>query len=75
MTQDVENRRIANAATETEEHGEIEVTSEMTEAGMWQYSSRWLGLCDADDDVAREMLSAAYRAMYRLRPRCRGEDL
>jgi hypothetical protein len=47
---------------------EIEITPEMIEAGMEEYGGRWLGLRDADDDVAREMLRSAYAAMYRLRP-------
>jgi hypothetical protein len=53
-----------NAATEPDE---FEVTRPMIEAGMVEYASRWRGLRDADDDVTREMLSAAYRAMLRLR--------
>lgn len=44
---------------------EIEVTPEMIEAGMWEYDSRWRGLRDADDDAAREMLTAAFRSMRR----------
>lgn len=44
---------------------EIEVTPEMIEAGMSEYNKRWCGLADADDDVAREMLMAAYLAMRR----------
>ena len=47
---------------------EIEVTPEMLEAGMHEYDTRWRSLRDADDDVAREMLLEAYRAMFRLRP-------
>lgn len=47
---------------------EIEVTPEMIEAGMREYGARWLGLRDADDDIAREMLTAAYRAMFRSQP-------
>jgi hypothetical protein len=42
----------------------IEITPEMMSAGMHEYSIRWPDLCDADDDAAREMLIAAYRAMY-----------
>jgi hypothetical protein len=44
--------------------GEIEITPGMIEAGMREYSGRWLGLRDADDEVARQMLAAAYKAMY-----------
>jgi hypothetical protein len=33
MTQNVEMPRIANATTEPEEHGEIEITEEMIESG------------------------------------------
>lgn len=47
---------------------EIEVTPAMIAAGMEEYSGRWLGLRDADDRVAAEMLAEAYRAMFRLRP-------
>lgn len=47
------------------ETDEIEVTPEMIEAGMEEYSTRWMGLSDADDAVAEEMLAAAYRAMTR----------
>jgi hypothetical protein len=54
------------------ESDEIEVTPEMIDAGMLEYDSRWLGLCDADDDIAREMLTAAYKSMYRLMPRSDG---
>ncbi len=43
---------------------EIEVTPEMVEAGMEEYSARWLGLRDADSNVAAEMLRAAFLAMY-----------
>jgi hypothetical protein len=43
----------------------IEITPEMIEAGMEEYGSHWTGLRDADDDVAREMLVAAFLAMYR----------
>jgi hypothetical protein len=31
---------------------EISIISEMVVAGMREYSSRWLGLRDADDEVA-----------------------
>jgi hypothetical protein len=48
----------------------IEITVEMIEAGLVEYGSRWLGLRDADDTVAREMLRAAFIRMYRLRPPC-----
>lgn len=44
---------------------EIVVTEEMIEAGMKEYSGSWLGLRDADDEVAREMLKDAFLAMYR----------
>lgn len=47
---------------------EIEITPEMIEAGMIEYNRRWCGLADADDDVAREMVRAAYLAMRRLLP-------
>jgi hypothetical protein len=47
---------------------EIEITSEMVEAGMIEYNRCWCGLADADDDVARGMLTAAYQAMRRLQP-------
>jgi hypothetical protein len=57
---------IANAAAELEP--KVEITAEMVEAGMREYGARWRGLRDADDDVAREMLRAAYSAMYELRP-------
>jgi hypothetical protein len=48
---------------------EIEITPKMVEAGMDEYAARWCGLRDADDDVAREMITAAFRAMYRLLPK------
>jgi hypothetical protein len=38
------------------------------DAGRHEYFCRWLGLRDAEDDVAREMIFAVYRAMYRIRP-------
>ena len=56
--------RIADAATQPNEHEEIEITQEMIEAGMKEYAGRWPDLRDADDDVAREMLRAAFSAMY-----------
>jgi hypothetical protein len=59
--------RIADAATELDEH-DIEITPEMIEAGMREYSFRWCGLRDADDEVAREMVAEVYRSMYLLRP-------
>ena len=43
---------------------EIKVTREMIEAGMYEYGGRWCGLRDADDDVAGEMLKAAFLAMF-----------
>jgi hypothetical protein len=33
---------------------------------MIEYNARWGGLRDADDDVARDMLKAAFLAMSRL---------
>jgi hypothetical protein len=47
---------------------EIDITPAMIEAGMKEYSSRWCGLRDADDDVAREMLASAYVSMMRAKP-------
>ena len=44
------------------------VTPEMIDAGMREYNARWRGLRDADDDVAREMLIAAFMAMEAVRP-------
>ena len=52
----------------TEPTDKIEITPQMIEAGMHEYSTRWIGLRDADDEIAKEMLAAAYRAMFRLRP-------
>jgi hypothetical protein len=49
--------RIANATTELEEHGEIEVTPEMIRAGM-----RELALCESGDAPA-STVEAIYRAM------------
>src|SRR6266478_5302857 len=72
MTHDVDKGRIANATTTPDEHEEIEITPEMIDVGMREYAGRWCGLRDAEDDVAREMLAAAYAAMYRLRPRSSG---
>jgi len=46
---------------------EIEITPRMIEVGMHEYATRWIGLRDADDEIAKEMLAAAYRAMFRLR--------
>lgn len=60
---------IANAEPEAEP--EVEVTPEMVEAGMVEYGARWRGLRDADDDVAREMLVAAFTSMLRLQPQPR----
>jgi hypothetical protein len=48
-------------------HNEIEVTPEMIEAGMREYSTRWLGLRDANDDIAREMVTALFISMLRSR--------
>ena len=48
---------------------EISIISEMVEAGMREYSSRWLGLRDADDEVAKEMVQAVFCAMLRSRRR------
>jgi hypothetical protein len=67
---------IANATTELE----IDITAEMLEAGMREYASRWRDMFDPpNDDVAREMLSAAFKAMYHLRQSqsksARGEPL
>lgn len=45
---------------------EIKVTPEMIEAGMKEYSARWVDLCDADEEAAKEMLIAAYRVMTAL---------
>jgi len=45
---------------------EIEITPEMIEAGMHEYNGRWLGLVEADDNAAREMLREAFKAMYRI---------
>lgn len=42
---------------------EIDITQAMIEAGMHEYGIRWLGLRNADDDIGREMIIAAYRAM------------
>ena len=53
---------------ETEPTEDIRVTPEMIEVGMHEYSTRWIGLRDADDEIAKEMLAAAYRAMFRLMP-------
>jgi len=50
----------------TEPTDKIEITPQMIEAGMHEYSTRWIGLRDADDEIAKEMLVAAYRAMFRL---------
>jgi hypothetical protein len=68
-------RRIEGATTTLPEAendralpDEIEVTPDMVEAGMLEYGGRWRGLRDAEDDIAREMLVEAYKAMYRLRP-------
>jgi hypothetical protein len=41
----------------------VEVTPEMIVAGMEEYSARWLGLRDANDAIAEEMLRAAFLAM------------
>jgi len=59
---------MAETGRRSDSETEIEVTPEMIEAAMRDYGSRWLGLRDADDAVAREMLEAAYRSMHRLRP-------
>jgi hypothetical protein len=47
----------------------IVITPQMIEAGMREYASRWLGLRDADDDVAREMMAAAFRVMLLVQSR------
>ena len=67
MTQDVDERPHCERDNDVDDC-EIEITEEMIEAGMTEYGARWRGLRDADDDVARDMLVAAYRAMHRLRP-------
>jgi hypothetical protein len=60
--------RIANTTTKPDKDEKIEITPEMIKAGMLEYSSRWCGLRDADDDVARVMVAEVSRSMYRLRP-------
>jgi hypothetical protein len=47
----------------TLEAEDMEITPEMIAAGMEEYSSRWLGLRDADDAIAADMLRAAFSAM------------
>lgn len=42
----------------------VEVTEKMIEAGLEEYNSRWMGLRDLEPDVEREMLEAAFRAMF-----------
>lgn len=64
--------RIANETTSPKEHGEIEITPEMIEAGMREYACRWGGLGGEhapEEDVELEMIRAVYTAMFRLRPR------
>jgi hypothetical protein len=56
--------RIANAATEPEEHEEIEITSEMIEAGR-----RELLRFDHDFEDERDAAKRIYLSMERLLPR------
>ena len=56
---------MVDAHCERDESGdEVEITPEMVDAGYVEYASRWCDLRDADKCAAREMLAAAFRAMY-----------
>ena len=54
---------------------EMKIAAEMIEAGMAEYSAHWLGLRDADDDEAREMLRLAFQEMWRRSPRALGRGV
>lgn len=43
----------------------IWVTSEMVDAGLEEYYSRWIALRHSDLGVEREMMAEAFRAMLR----------
>ena len=61
MTQDVEKCRIANATAEPEEHGEIEITEQMIEAGVDAYvACEWRR--GDEERVIREVFKAMCRA-------------
>jgi hypothetical protein len=47
---------------------EIEITPAMVAAGYHEYSIRWCGLRDVEEDVEHEMIVELYKAMFRLRP-------
>lgn len=61
MTQDVEKPRIANATTEPEEYGEIEITAGMLEAG----ADCLLGhpIIDPSEEEMKMVARDVYRAM------------
>jgi hypothetical protein len=64
MTQDVEMACIANATAEPKEHGEIEITLEMIDAGelaFVEHDPRFEGL--------KEAVVRIYLAMRQLEPR------
>ena len=56
------------------ENCDIEITPEMLESGMAEYKGRWCDLADADDNAARDMLSAAFRSMFEAKMKCVCED-
>ena len=54
------------ASERPEVAGAPAITDRMVEAGMHEYAIRWLGLRDADDEIARKMVAAVYRVMFAL---------
>ena len=60
MTQDVEKPRITNAATEPEEHRDIEVTQEMIDV-----AAEVLLMDSFLEHLATEMLRRAFQAYYK----------
>jgi hypothetical protein len=66
MTLDVDRGRIANAATEPDEHEEIEITEEMIKAGYRVLLDS--ALTDYPLEADKLTVCEIYRAMRRLSP-------
>ena len=58
MTQDVDKGRIANATTKPDEHGEIEITPEMIEAGCME-----LSLWNQREDSYGDIVASKFEVM------------
>jgi hypothetical protein len=64
MAQDVETPRIANATTELDGHDEIEITQEMTDAGVaaYYFSDRRF---DTEDEIVNRIYESMRKAINR----------